>query len=98
MTGAGEREVECGSPDLKEEACPRGVDCLWSPGMGDDCAGSRQRYEGKSAKDQALGHIIIQGLNRGRRSERDRKRMAESRKNSRRFWWLEAQGKKCSKK
>lgn len=28
MTGAGEREVECGSPDLKEEACPRGVDSL----------------------------------------------------------------------
>lgn len=39
--------------------------------MGDDCAGSRQRYEGKSAKDQALGHIIIQGLNRGGRSEKE---------------------------
>ena len=39
--------------------------------MEDVCAGSRQRYEGKSAKDQALGHVIIQGLNRGGRSEKE---------------------------
>lgn len=73
---------------VEGDACPGGVDC---PGMGDDHAGSMPGYEDNSSQDHALGHIILQGLNRGGRCDKgtEEKRASGGRK-SKRIWWLQA--------